>query len=273
MIDVDGSESGTDEERKPVFGGVRCGDQRCERLYSRIRARLRLSLLRRRKDQAVDGEALALPQSFIAGEEMRAIPANGTAKGRPKIVPSEGRLSHGRSVEKIPGVHRAIAQEIEKLAVKVIRARACGDVDDGARVSAVFGAVGGVVDFELGYRVDGRLEGDLVLNHIIEVDAVHQVVDGIFALARGDEAERSLAAQGSRQEPVLGRSYGSRGKQAQIHEVAPVERDFLRRFLVNDLPHGNGAGIDYGSFHLDADLFADLANLQLDVLRYCGGRV
>ena len=189
LVDVDWCEGRADEERKPVFGGVRCGDQCCERLDSRIRARLCCSLICWRKDQAVDGYPLALPQCFIAGKEMRAIPANRSAGGRPKIVPFEWRLGHAGGVEKVPGVHRAIAEEIKKLTVEFVGARARGDVDDGSRISAVFSAVRGVLDSELGYRVDGRLEGDLILNHITEVDAVHQEVDGVFPLSCGVESE------------------------------------------------------------------------------------
>src|SRR5207302_8462509 len=115
---------------------------------------------------------------------MRAIPANRSAEGRPKIVPSEWRLGHSGGVEKVPGIHRAIAEEIKKLTVEIVGARARGDVDDGSGVSAVFGAVGGIVDFELGYRVNRRLESYLILDHITEVDAFYPEVDG-FVLIDG----------------------------------------------------------------------------------------
>src|SRR2546429_441847 len=149
------------------------------------------------RDVAVTGvQTCALP-IFIAGKEMRAIPANRSAGGRPKIVPFEWRLGHAGGVEKVPGVHRAIAEEIKKLTVEFVGARARGDVDDGSGVSAVFSAVRGVVDFELGYRVDGRLEGDLILNHITEVDAVHQEVDGVFPLSCGVKANDPWPRRGA----------------------------------------------------------------------------
>jgi hypothetical protein len=53
---------------------------------------------------------------------------------------------------------------------------------------------------------DGRLECDLVLNRIADVDAVDHEVDVVFTLAGGIEREGTLPAQRRRQEPVRRRS-------------------------------------------------------------------
>jgi hypothetical protein len=86
---------------------------------------------------------------------------------------------------------------------EVVGARARGDVHDRARVAPVLRAERGVVDLELLHGVDRRLERDLVLHHVVQVDAVDHEVDGVFTVAGGVEGERALAAQRRGQESVL----------------------------------------------------------------------
>src|SRR5205085_9245129 len=122
-------------------------------------------------------------------EERWRAAVNGPAKGATKLVALEGRDGIGRAagqsgaIEGVARVEKVVAQELVNLAVKIIGAGAGGDVDDGAGVAAVFRAISGIINLEFRDRIDGGLEGDLVLHHVIEVDPVDHEIDGIFARA------------------------------------------------------------------------------------------
>ncbi len=60
--------------------------------------------------------------------------------------------------------------------------------------------------------VDGRLEGDLVLIRIAQIDAVDHEVDAIFTGARGVEREGSLPAQRRGEKSIGRRSNGARSE-------------------------------------------------------------
>src|SRR5438067_8633 len=72
LINIDRRDGRTYEEGLAAFGRVRRRDQSGERPHRGIASRLRLNLLRRGKNQAVDGYPLTLAQSFVAGKEMGA---------------------------------------------------------------------------------------------------------------------------------------------------------------------------------------------------------
>src|SRR5579859_1481047 len=113
----------------------------------------------------------------------------------------------GFLVKEVTGVKGVVAHKLKDFSVYGIRSRAGGDVNDRPGVPAILGAVGLVINLELLHGVDGWLEGDLVLRHVIQVDAVDHEVDGIFARTGGIERKRSLPAQRSGQIADLGRSH------------------------------------------------------------------
>ena len=77
----------------------------------------------------------------------------------------------------------------------LISAAARRDVDDRAGVPPVLGAESRVVDFELLHRSDGRLERNLVVRRVVQIDAVHHEVDRVVARAGAVEPEEALPAQ------------------------------------------------------------------------------
>jgi hypothetical protein len=52
-----------------------------------------------------------------------------------ELVTLERRRIRRSEVEEVARVERVVAQELEDLAVKLVRTRACGDVDDGSGVA------------------------------------------------------------------------------------------------------------------------------------------
>jgi hypothetical protein len=98
-------------------------------------------------------------------------------------VALEGRLRLVGRVEEVPGVEVLVPEELERLPMEAVGSGAGGDVDDGAGAPPVPGAEGRVVDLELRDGVDRGLEGDLVLDLVVEVDPVDHEVHGVFPVA------------------------------------------------------------------------------------------
>ena len=146
--------------------------------------------------------------------------------------------------------------------MEAIGAGAGGDGDDGSIAAAVFGTEGGVVDLELGGGADGGLEGDLILTDVVEVDAVDLEVDGVFAIAGGDEGVGAQAAAG-RSKAARGIGHdAARSEHGEVEEVAAVEGKFLHCAVVDDLADGDGLGFDARIYALDLDGFAGGGDAQ-----------
>ena len=109
------------------------------------------------------GDALVLPQAFVAGEEKSLVFEEWAADVGAEIIAFERRLGRRRQGKEVCGVERVIAEEFENLAVKAVGSTARRDIDDSAGVTPVFGAEGGIVDLEFLHGVDRGLEGDLIL--------------------------------------------------------------------------------------------------------------
>src|SRR5262249_12506929 len=185
-------------------------------------------------------------------------------------------------VEDVSRVKIIIAQKFERIAVKLIAAGASGDVDDGPGVSSVLGAVGPVADHDLPYCADRGLERNLVLNHVVQVDAVDHEVDRVFTIACRVERERALTAQRRGQETVLRRNDRAGNQQSEIDEMASVEWNLLDGSPVDHLADGDRGRLDDlrvgGGYHslghfpgfelgvLDGDL-ADFERQIVDNLR------
>ena len=103
---------------------------------------------------AIHSEFLPVAHSFVGEEKECTVLPDGAAKGGAELVASERRLG---LIEEVAGVKRIIAEELEHLAMKLIAARARGDVDDRARVAPVFGAEGRVINLEFPNGIDRRL--------------------------------------------------------------------------------------------------------------------
>src|SRR5258708_35956727 len=77
------------------------------------------------------GDAVGLPYALVVGKEKCPLRNDRPTDRSAKLVTFEGR--NCRTVEKIPGVQRAVAQEFVSATVKSTRARAGDGVDNAAR--------------------------------------------------------------------------------------------------------------------------------------------
>ena len=200
LIDIHRSDPGADDAGGAIHGCVGSRNQTQQCLGDRTTGAEHLGTLGVAERGGRKRQALALAQPFIAEEEIGGAAVNGTAEVATKLIALEGRngigrtASQGGAIEGVARVEKVVAQELVNLAVKIVSAGTGGDVDDGAGVAAVFRAISGIINLEFRDRIDGGLEGDLVLHHVVEVDPVDHEIDGIFARAGGVEGERALAA-------------------------------------------------------------------------------
>ena len=152
-------------------------------------------------------QALMLPQPLVAQEEEGLPLDDWTADITPELIALQSRLRYGCRVEEVSGIEIIVPKVVVSLAVELVGSRTRGDIHDRAGIPAGLRTISRVVDFEFGHGVDGRLECHLVLQHVIQVDAVNHEVHRVFAAPGGIECKRSLAAQRCRQKPALRRRH------------------------------------------------------------------
>src|SRR6267143_64610 len=151
-----------------------------------------------------------LPQPLVAQEEKGLSLDDRTADISSELIALQSRLRHRCRVEEVSGIEIIVAKVVVRLPVKLIRSRTGSNVHDRAGIPPGLRAVSRVVDLEFGHGIDGGLKRHLVLNHVVQVDAVNHEVYGVFAASGGIERKRPLAAQRRRQEAALRRCYGAR---------------------------------------------------------------
>ena len=112
-----------------------------------------------------------------------------------KLVSNKLRLGlQSGGIGVVLRVEEVVANKLVGLTVPHILTGPGGDVDNRARVAAIFGAEGRVVNFKLVHRINRRLEGDLILIWIAQIDAVDHVVDAILTPAGGVKCDGALPA-------------------------------------------------------------------------------
>src|SRR6476660_1950067 len=268
LVDIDRRGRRSEERRSSVAEyTVGLGNKVEQSLGNVVGAGLNSGSLSRAESAAGYRKTLALPQAFITQEEERGALVQRAAKVPTKLISLE-RIN-GRNTlagEGIAGVKPVIAQIVVNFAMERIRAGTRGDIHNRAGVTAVLRAICGVIHLKLGNGVDRRLEGDLVLHHVVQVDAVDHEVHGIFTVARGIKRKRSLSAQRRRQEAVLRRRDCSWNQQRQIDKVAAVQRNVLDRTLVDGLAHGNRGAFNHRSRRFNGDNFLGGGHCQAEVL-------
>ncbi len=95
-------------------------------------------------------------------------PADGIAKD----VPLEGKNRKIRTVEKVLRVKFFVSQVFKSGSVKGIGALLGNPIHDNSRITAVFSAEGIRLHFEFLNALDVRLERDLVLHHVAQIDPI-----------------------------------------------------------------------------------------------------
>ena len=203
------------------------------------------------QDQAIQVDALSLAQYFVVKEKEGAILAasddraafsesrqvDWAADCAAELIALEGRRPRRGEVKKVTRIKRIVPEEFIQLAMELLCAGARGDVDDCPTVAAILGAEGRVIYLELPDTGERRVEEEKVDELIVDSNAVDLEVDRFLSIARGIEAQRTTTAGRRRKEAVLRRRYGTGSEESQVSEVTTVERNLLRRSLVNYLTH------------------------------------
>ena len=203
--------------------------------------------------------------AFVACEKERAVADDGAADAVSIDVALEGD-DVAAGVEIIFGIELFVADEFISGAVEAVGAGLRDGADDDAGVAAVIGTEGVGLDLELLDHVNVGLERDLVLRHVAEVDAIEQVIRGVFAGAGGVNAGDADAAGDGEEGPVVGaRRDGALSEQRDIEKKAAVERDFDNLAVGNDFAQGCGFGLDAGAGGFDGEEAGDVADLHDDI--------
>jgi len=104
------------------------------------------------------------------------------------------------------------------------------------------------------------------LHLVTQIDAVNHEIDGVLAIAGGDERKRPLPAQRSRQEAVCRRRDGAGDEQRQVHKVAPIERNLLHHVLIDDLANAHGRRFNHRLGAFDGHHGSGAGDLQAKIL-------
>ena len=257
LIDIDRRERRPDDTR--TGGVVRLRDVLQQSLRQRIGDGRPLRWGQR---SGVEVDGLQMAKAFITEEEERPISHNRSAEVDAELLAVEHRLGRRRRVEIVARVVFVVAVEVERFAVHRVAAGPCRDVDDRSRVPAVLGAERRVVDLELGDGVDRRLEGDLRVRQVVEVDAVDHEVDRRFTVARRHERKRALTAQRRAQPCVLRRRRAAGHQRTEVDEVTAVERNLLHGALRHRLSDRDRCGVDERRAAADRDIFRERGDAE-----------
>ena len=133
---------------------------------------------------------MVLPQSFIGEEKERLVLFDWAAETGAEVIALErGLWARGRDVEKVSRIKGIVPEELKCFAMIIIRARTCGQVYDSTRISSVLRRKGRIVDFIFCECVNRRLERQLVLYIVVQIDSVDEPVGRVFALTRSVDAK------------------------------------------------------------------------------------
>src|SRR3982074_1586047 len=131
-----------------------------------------------------------LAYSFIGEEKENSVLDDRAAEISAELIFFVRRLGPlGPSIEKIARVQRIVAEKFKKFTMILACAGARCEVYDRARVSSVLRGKRRIVDLVFRERVNRRLEGDLILHWIVQIDSIHQPIGCIFALAGSINSE------------------------------------------------------------------------------------
>ena len=132
---------------------------------------------------------MTLEQTLVREEKEHLLLDDGAAHVSAKLIALERRRMIGGKFEEVTRIKRVVAEELKHFAVKIIRTRAGGKVDDGTGAFTVFGAESRVVDLKFLNGVNRRLETYRAKGQVVESDPVNQVVDGLFTISAGIDSQ------------------------------------------------------------------------------------
>ncbi len=136
-------------------------------------------------------------------------------------------------------------------------------IDNDSSIASVLGVECVGLYLELLDHVDVRLERDLVLHHVAQVDAIEHVIRGIFAGSGRIDSGDPDAAGGSQKRPITGaRHDGAGGEEREVEEESSVERDFNDLLVIDDVPKAGGFGLHAAGRRFHGDRRRGFAKLH-----------
>ena len=201
---------------------------------------------------------------FVTSEKERLVPENRSAERTAELVALEFRFRvSGRIVEKVRRVEVVIAEEFKDRAVKGIGPGFRDRADNGSGLAAVFGGiiVGDDLEFFDGFRAGIGSGGPLGVARKVGVAHPVQEVNVLTASSARDAQRIAHAAED-------GLFSGPRDfqhawlEEAQLGQVAVIERQVFHLLLRHQVGHCGAAGFDQGRFARDRHLLRYLADLQ-----------
>src|ERR1700730_11577219 len=136
--------------------------------------------------------------------------------------------------KEIASIQFVVAEKLENAAMKLIRARLDGGIEDRAISPSELGAIATGLDFEFLDGIHRRL--DDIAGAVLQIGDIRVVVNTvqqIVVLIRAGTVRaepKGVFVRGSR----LGRS-DTRGEQRQLAEITAIERQVVDRTIVDDL--------------------------------------
>ena len=262
-IGVDDGRSRADESGRPIrIEEVGAGNQRDQLSNDWIGGGGALLVA---EDEAVDVDALTMPDAFIGREKVRLSTKNRTANRPAKLVALERVGLAGRELEEVPRVERVVSQELECVAVKLVGARSRDDVHDGSRHVPVLGRERRVVHFELLDAGDRRFEDQRAERQVVARHAVDQESNRLFTIAGSVEGKRAHPANGPGRKPGLRWGHRAGHEKPEISEVAPVQRNLLDGLRSDDIAERRRGTVDERRLRADEHRFISSANRQVEV--------
>ncbi len=196
---------------------------------------------RRRDEPHVVGRSLVDLRALVGAEEEEAIGDDRAAKRAAELVALQAvvaPLAGGRidGAERVRGVELVVAEELEQVGVKEVRARLGRDVDRRAGVEAVLRVLRAGLDAELLQRVGERQRQVEVVVGVVVQRAVEHVGD----------AERLAAGHRDATPPCMLRLddgpgvHRGAGETGSGRRVAAVERQLLDPLVLDDMRRWTG---------------------------------
>ena len=211
------------------------------------------------KEDLARGNAFTDAIAFIGAEDEGFVFFDGAAESGAKLI----LLVIGNDgIEEAFGVEDFIAEEFVEVAVNLIGSGFGDDVDDRARVAAVFRVEGIGEDTKFVDGIGRRLDGRGVHKDVVSIAAIHHVIVGAASAAvHGNDARIVTTVEKIGAELRL----HARLQLEELVGIAGIERELADGTIRHDGAELRGGGVNHGRSSGDFDALRGRAKLQGDI--------